>query len=107
MIISTSSTVIQEKRGYSRVDAIVTNPLFADGQAVLSVIQDNNSFWTNVNEHWLNWIVHFSITLAAILIFIQVAIRHLVTGPLEHLLEVIIKSYVNHPTRRRILSTDV
>jgi len=70
-----------------RASVMLVAPALAGGTGTLSVWEDASAFEATVDRQWAAWRWHMSVTIAAILLFLVVAMRFLVTRPLLLLLD--------------------
>ncbi len=81
---------------YMRVDLPITNSQLGPGAAELSIYQDQSAWQAHIHSRWRRGLFHFVATLVSILLALQIAIRVLVTAPLERLLEGIRKTEMGY-----------
>jgi hypothetical protein len=65
----------------------VVSPALAGGRGTVTVWEDAAQYNAELSGKWRGWWVHMAVTLLTILFFILVVVNHLVSRPLERLLD--------------------
>jgi len=87
VLYSTGSAPPDDLRWRFRVDVTIQGAALGANGGILTVWQDSSSFGSYVSTAWRNWIIHMLVTVATSTIFIVIALRNLVTKPLDCLLD--------------------
>jgi ppGpp synthetase/RelA/SpoT-type nucleotidyltranferase len=87
VVVSTLSDTPARPKKFFRVSVPVVSPVLAGQQGTLTLWEDSSDYNKMVFWQWRSWLLAMVVTVLPILLFVMLAIRFVVTGPLEKLLD--------------------